>query len=67
METFSKRLKELRTELNLSTRQLAEKIGATHSSVTRWELGQSEITLGYLIKLANLFKVSLDYLAGLED
>ena len=52
MEKFAERLKELRQELNLST---------------RWELAKSDITLEYLIRLSKLFKVSLDYLAGLED
>ena len=37
MEIFAERLKELRTEANLTTRELGEKIGVTNITISRWE------------------------------
>lgn len=60
-------LKELRLEHNLTQPQLAEAIGNHAKTVVRWENGQSEPSAFYLVKLANFFHVSTDYLLGLED
>lgn len=64
---FSKRLYELRKELNLSQNELAKKIGVTQKAVDFWEKGINEPKASYIINLANLFDVSTDYLLGLED
>jgi len=63
---FGKRLKELRIENNLNLIELANYIGVGKSTISNWELGQNEPTLSSLIKLANFFKVSIDFLAGRE-
>ena len=67
MNNFSKRLKELRTEKNLSQQELAKEVGLTHTAIGLWELNKRTPNLDAVIKLAKFFKVSLDYLAGLED
>ncbi len=67
MYTYLKRLKELRKEMNTSTWALAKEIEVSHSSIVRWENAQADVSLESLLKLAKFFKVSLDYLAGLED
>ena len=64
---FAQRLKELRTEKNLSMLQLAKLMGITDGSVCRWENGKHDIKGEQLFKLAQIFNVSMDYLAGLED
>ena len=64
---FSKRLYELRKELNLSQNELAKKIGVTQKAVDFWEKEINEPKASYIINLANLFDVSTDYLLGLED
>lgn len=64
---FSKRLYELRKELNLSQNELAKKISVTQKAVDFWEKGINEPKASYIINLANLFDVSTDYLLGLED
>ena len=64
---FPERLKELRKENRLSQSELANKVGLTHTAIGLWELNKRIPNLDAVIKLANFFKVSLDYLAGLED
>ncbi len=66
-EIFSNRLKELRMEAGISQRTLANAINATQKAIDFWEKGINEPKLSFLIKLAQFFNVSIDYLAGLED
>lgn len=61
------RLKSLRTENNLSQRAVALKIGSSQKSVDYWEKGLSEPTAGFLVKLADCFHCTVDYLLGRED
>lgn len=65
MESFSERLKELRLEKGLGQVALAKELGVGKSVISLWEKGQCEPTLGNLIKIADYFGVSLDFLAGL--
>jgi transcriptional regulator with XRE-family HTH domain len=67
MNKFGERLKELRMEEGLSQDQLAKKVGLTHTAIGLWELNKRVPNLDAVIVLANYFKVSLDYIAGLED
>ena len=64
-EKFSTRLKELRTELNLSQQSLAKAIGVTQKAIDFWEKDINEPKASYIIKLAKFFNVSTDYLLGL--
>ena len=66
MSVFAKRLRELRTERNLSMKHLAEQINATDAAVSNWENGINEPKLSYIISLATFFEVSTDYLLGIE-
>lgn len=66
-EIFSNRLKELRMEAEISQRTLANAINVTQKAIDFWEKGINEPKLSFLIKLAQYFNVSIDYLAGLED
>lgn len=67
MSDFKNRLKELRLENNLTQTALANKLGVKQGVITNWELRGSEPTAEYLIKLANIFEVSTDYLLGIEN
>ncbi|MDE7215563.1 MAG: helix-turn-helix transcriptional regulator [Clostridia bacterium] len=62
-----KRLKELREELNISQHLLAKAIGISQSNICEYEKGTVEATETVIIKLANYFDVSTDYLLGLEE
>ena len=67
MNTFAVRLKELRADANLSTTQLGAAIGVTSMTISRWERMKRIPNIENLIALAKYFKVSTDYLCGLED
>ncbi len=67
MSKFSERLKELRTEAGLSQDQLAKQVGLTHTAIGLWELDKRVPNLDAVIELAKFFKVSMDYICGLED
>lgn len=67
MSIFATRLRELRTNQNLSMKQLAAKINATDGAISNWENGINEPKISYLYKLAKYFGVSADYLIGLTD
>ncbi len=59
---FGTRLRSLRKERSLTQAQLAEFLGKSPSAVRMWELGSNEPDMTSLIRLANLFDCSLDYL-----
>ena len=61
---FQIRLKTLREKTGLSQDALAKKIGVAQSTVGMWESGKNKPENAKLEALANLFKVSTDYLLG---
>lgn len=65
--SFANRLKELRSEKQVGQTELAKAIGVSNGTISLWENGLREPTLTNLLALAKYFKVSLDYLVGLED
>jgi transcriptional regulator with XRE-family HTH domain len=65
--TFSERLKELRTSKGLTMQQLGANIDATKATISNFENGQKKPSLDMLIKLADYFDVSIDYLTGRTD
>ena len=67
MKVFCERLKELRLEKELSTVQLARELKISDSTITRWENGQRVPSIDNLYIIAKYFKVTADYLIGLED
>ncbi len=67
LEIFARRVKELRTERQLSQTELGTILGLTHKSISTIESGLRTTTLEKLILLAKYFEVSTDYLLGLRD
>ncbi len=67
MKIFAERLKELREEAKLTTRQLGEKLGYSNIAISRWEREERIPNIEALVDIAKFFKVSTDYLCGLED
>ena len=66
MIKFPERLQELRLENNMSRNTLANLLKVNPRTISYWELGQRECNLEQLYNLAVIFKVSTDYLLGLE-
>ena len=53
---------KLRRQNNLSQEELAEQLGISRQSVSKWENGTSIPDLDKIIRLSNIFGVSTDYL-----
>lgn len=58
------RLKELRAKYNYTQKYIAEYTGYGQTLVSKWEKHEREPDTETLIKLSNLFNVSVDYLIG---
>ena len=70
METekiFQERLKSLRKEKGVSSRQIAEGIGITDVGYRNYEAGRRKPTFAVLPTIADFFNVSIDYLVGRTD
>lgn len=61
------RLKELRKSKKINQQKLALKLNITQAAVSKYELGLSEPDIDTLIKIAEIFQVSVDYLIGFSD
>ena len=61
------RLKELRTQNKMTQEELAKIVDVSPSTVQKWECDLADPNTGKLIKLAEQFNCSLDYLFGFND
>lgn len=61
-EKMGKFIAELRKEKNMTQEQLAEKIGVTDKSISRWENGKTIPDLSIIIILSDLFNVEISEL-----
>ena len=64
MKIFQERLMEQRKLNNLTQRQVADYLAIAQPSYIRYENGTSQPSLETLVKLADYFDVSVDYLLG---
>ena len=60
--TIGTRIADLRTALNLTQLELAERLGVTDRAVSKWETGASYPDITLLPQLADIFNVTTDYL-----
>ena len=63
----AERIKHLREQNALTQAELAKRLGITRSSVNAWEMGISVPSTQYVVELAEIFKVSTDFLLGVSD
>ena len=61
---FSEKLYELRKKEGLSQEELAEKVGVSRQTISKWEMGQSSPEMEKLVNLSKLFSLSIDELVG---
>lgn len=64
---YLKRLEDLRIDHDLTQQDIADVLFCKREVYRRYEKGIRELPLSYAIKLAQYYKVSLDYLVGLSD
>ncbi len=60
-------IKELRKDKKISQQTLAEKIGVSQKAIDYWERGVNEPKATYIVKLADFFGVSTDFLLGRDN
>lgn len=61
------RLRELRKSQGFTLKNVADALNTSNQVISRYELGQTEPDFTTLIKIANFFNVSVDYLLGHTD
>lgn len=66
MVDFGNILKELRLQAGMTQKDLAAKIGVTKCVISYYELSERSPSPEVLIKLANIFHVTTDYLLGID-
>jgi len=64
---FGRKLKALRKQAGLTQQQLAAQLGVTKSVVSFYELQARSPSPDVLVRLAQIFHVSTDYLLGLDN
>ena len=64
---YSNHLENLRNELNLTKKELANILGVSNSIYARWEKNTDSIPTRRLIQIANYFNVNIDYILNLTN
>lgn len=59
-----RRIRELREDNDLTQREVAEMLGMSQTGYSKYETGTNDIPTAVLIKLADFYKTSVDYLLG---
>lgn len=64
---YKKRIRDLREDADLTQAQVAEVLGTSQTMYARYERGASEMPIRHLIALSKLYRVSTDYILGLDS
>lgn len=67
LSKFNERLVELMEYKNIKSEQLAKEVGVTGSIVRRWTFNDTDIQLTNLLKVADFFRCSIEFLIGRAD
>ena len=67
MNMYFQRLRDVRQDAEQTQQSIADMLNVQRSVYRRYELGEREIPVGLLIKLAQYYGVSTDYLLGLTE
>ena len=66
MEYYMKKIRDLREDRDLTQTQVTEMLGTSQTMYARYERGASEMPIRHLLSLCRLYRVSSDYVLGLE-
>ena len=61
------RLRDLRQDQDLTQKQLAALLKMSQTGYSKYETGENDVPTWELIRLAELYRTSVDYLLGLTD
>lgn len=65
-EKFNNSFDELRTKHAMTTNQIAKAVGINQPTLARYLSGETKLSLDAVIKLADYFNVTVDYIIGRE-
>ena len=61
------RIRELRQDNDLTQKQVGEMLNMSQTGYNQYEIGKNDIPTKILIKLAEYYNTSVDYLLGITD
>jgi transcriptional regulator with XRE-family HTH domain len=67
INNFDKQISSLRLESDMTRAELAEKLNVSVRLISYWENGKRECDFDMLIRIADIFGISVDYLLGRSD
>ena len=64
---YYQRLRDLREDKDLNQSNIADILQTTQQTYSLWEKGDREIPFHHVITLAKFYRVSIDYIAEIEE
>ena len=64
---YTRRIRDIREDNDLTQQQIAEILGTSQTMYARYERGANELPIRHLIRLAEYYRLSTDYLLGLTN
>lgn len=64
---YQQRLRDLREDHDLTQREIAEILGTSQTMYARYERGANELPIRHLIRLADFYSVTTDYILGRQN
>ena len=64
---YTKRLRDLREDNDLTQQEVADVLGTSQTMYARYERGANELPIHHLITLCKYYRVSADFMLGLDD
>lgn len=64
---YYRRIRDLREDRDLTQEQIVKILNMHKTTYTNYEQGKREPPFDFIIKLAKIYDVSIDYIAGLTD
>ena len=62
-----KRIRALREDRDLTQKEIAQMLGMSQTGYSKYETGENDFPTAILLKLADFYQTSTDYLLGRTD
>ena len=67
VRTMYRRIRDLREDMDLNQTKIAEILGMSQTGYSKYETGENDLPTAVLIKLADFYNVSIDYILDQTD
>lgn len=64
---YYKRIRDLRIDNDLSQKEICKIMNVNQQQYSKYEIGDRDFPISWLIKLSNYYNVSIDYMLGLSN